>query len=63
MGQESLKRPGWRPHTTKLDDEDINLIRMLYKDGLTIRVIADKFDVSKSTIHRITSRQSWKDIP
>lgn len=42
----------------KLNKADIILIRGLF-DFLTVGAIAEKFEVSKATIHRIKSGRSW----
>lgn len=55
--------PYWRNHNTrKLDPEDVILIRELRKAGLTLQVIADKFDVSKTNVSKIVNRKVWGHV-
>ena len=52
--------PYWLNHNTrKLDPEDVILIRALRQEGLTLQVIADKFDVSKTNVSKIVNRKVW----
>lgn len=46
----------------KLDAEDIPIIRELIADGMIIKEIAQKFEVSISTIWKIGAGQSWRHI-
>ncbi len=41
----------WR---AKLTDREIELIRQLHEDGMSVTEIAIKFDISKSHVSRIT---------
>ena len=53
-----------RPHTTAvLTPEDTPLILGLYEAGLSSRQIAEKFDVSSSTIrmHKARLQPGWVD--
>lgn len=45
-------------HMAKLEPSDIILIRGLF-DFLTIKSIAEKFEVHKETIRNIKNRKSW----
>jgi transposase len=45
-----------------LTDEDVRLIRALSKEGLSQRVIAKKFYVSKRAIEAIVTGTGWKHI-
>lgn len=48
------RRIGEDHQNARLTDRDIDLIRQLHeKDGLSYRELADKFEVSKSTIQMI----------
>jgi len=44
---------GDRHPQSKLTDDDVELIRQLKESGLSCKIIADKFDVSRSQIERI----------
>lgn len=46
----------------KLDPEDIPLIRALLDDGMPIKEIAEKFEVSKYSIYRIRRGDTWSHI-
>lgn len=48
--------------TKKLNSNDIPLIRGLFQQGVTQKVIAEKFDVNPSVISRICSGVSWAHI-
>lgn len=46
----------------KLDEHDILLIRELLVSKMPIRKIAEKFDVSSTTIFRINHKLTWAHI-
>jgi transposase len=46
----------------KLTKEDIPLVRELLSHGLSIPVVAAKFEVSRSTIYRVKHRLTWQHI-
>jgi DNA invertase Pin-like site-specific DNA recombinase len=46
----------------KLDPEDIPLIRALLEDGMPVKEVAEKFEVSKFSIYRIRRGDTWKHI-
>ena len=46
----------------KLTEDDVHLIRALSKEGLSQRVIARKFYVSKRAIEAIVTGTGWKHI-
>jgi IS30 family transposase len=46
----------------RLTDHDVCLIRALAAEGLSSRVMAQKFEVGKSTITRVVNRQSWRHV-
>jgi len=53
----------WQNHNTrKLDPEDVILIRALRKEGLKMQEIADKFEVTKTTVCKIVNGQIWSYI-
>jgi IS30 family transposase len=45
-----------------LTEDDVRLIRTLHEEGLSYRVIARKFDVGKTTIEHIVTRQTWRHV-
>lgn len=47
---------------SKLTDEKVIKIRELYKNGLSTRKLAEMFNISKSAMWSITSRDTWKHI-
>lgn len=50
-------------HTT-LTEEQVQAIRSEYgKGGVILRTLAERYDVSLQTIHRIVKRQVWKHLP
>ena len=50
----SLKKSGENNHSAKLTDQDIDYIRELREQhGLTLKAIADKFEVHEGTISKI----------
>ena len=64
----AAKRP---KRTCKLTEDDIRLIRALTDEReklleaasrVSDRALAEKFDVSKSTIHCIAKRQKWVHV-
>lgn len=68
---EKGSRVGETHHRARLTDHDVDLIRDLREEyGLTYQEIADKFEVSKSTIRDIVKcrrrwqrPESWKRVP
>ena len=53
------------PHKSskqKLDPEDIPLIRALLDDGMPVKEVAQKFEVSKYSIYRIRRGDTWSHI-
>lgn len=67
---EKGSRVGETHHRAKLTDHDVDLIRDLRDEGLTYQEIADKFEVSKSTIRDIVKCRrrwqrpdTWKRVP
>lgn len=40
-------------HKANLSNHEVDLIRELFEDGMTYKVIAEKFEVSRSTIAMI----------
>lgn len=62
--RDKLKRNarGWRigddHHNAKLSDEDVELIRRLFEEGLRPPEIAEKFETSVNTIYGIVKYRS-----
>ena len=53
----------WQNHNTrKLEPEDVILIRALRQEGLKLQEIADKFDVTKTTVCKIVNGKIWSYI-
>lgn len=55
-------RRGVKHPRAKLTEDDVRLIRALSKEGLSQRVIAKKFYVSKRAIEAIVTGTGWKHI-
>lgn len=49
-------------HFAKLDDDDARMIVLLNQEGLSTRVLAEKYEVSQSCIARLVSARNWKHI-
>jgi hypothetical protein len=45
---------------TKLDEQVVQMIRVLLADGVGQREIADRFGISQSTISNIYTSKTWK---
>lgn len=52
---------GERHYRAKLTAEDVRLIRELAGE-MTIRKIAEKFDVSHHTVHQAVTYKTWKHV-
>lgn len=54
---------GSRSHLAKLNDEQVKTMRVIYRDGKSSAcVLAARFGISKSTVHRIIQRHTWKHL-
>lgn len=68
---EKGSRVGETHHRARLTDHDVDLIRDLREEyGLTYQEIADKFEISKSTVRDIVKcrrrwqrPETWKRVP
>lgn len=49
--------------TATLNEHDVYLIKGLIHHGLPIGEIAEKFEVTKSCISRISNGKIWKHVP
>lgn len=58
----TLIRKGNRHWNSKLEEYDIILIFALYKEGLQVKEIAVKMDVSPTTITDVITGVTWKHI-
>jgi hypothetical protein len=59
QNQNGLKNPNVNP---KLNDDIVVEIRMMYKNGIKIKDIANKFKISHSCISHIVHNRSWMHI-
>ena len=57
-----LNRRGENNHRAKLTEDDVRLIRALSKEGLSQRVIARKFYVSKRAVEAILTGRTWRHV-
>jgi len=48
-------RIGSSHHRHKLTDDDIRLIRVLHREGISSKEIADKFEITKRHVNKILS--------
>tara|TARA_X000001316_G_scaffold12161_2_gene5895 strand:- start:2068 stop:2223 length:156 start_codon:yes stop_codon:yes gene_type:complete len=46
----------------KLEPEDIHLIIILREDGMKIKEIAEKFEVTSSHVSKITKGKTWRHL-
>lgn len=53
-------RRGEEHYRAKLTQDDVTLIMECHEQGLSTRVLAEKFDVSQSTVAKIVSGRSWR---
>lgn len=49
------------PHTAKLSESDVILIRELYSEGVAVKDVAEKFEISVSHASKIVRGAVWKD--
>ena len=47
---------------TKLNEDIVKLIKIDRRDGMTLQAIADKYQISKSTIADICKGRTWKQV-
>lgn len=55
-------RRGVKHPRAKLTEDDVRLIRALSKEGLSQRVIARKFYVSKRAVEAILTGRTWRHV-
>jgi len=58
----SLSTRGSKHGMSKLNDDDVLMIRKLYSEGLKSEEISKMTNVSARTIRRITSRKGWSHL-
>lgn len=58
----SQAHQGELSHRAKLTESDVHQIRILRKQGFTQKVVAERFQVSRSTINHIDSDRTWSHI-
>ena len=57
------RRPCGEKHgNSKLSETDIREIRTLKNEGWSVKKIADRFGISRTTAHRICNRVLWRHI-
>jgi predicted DNA-binding protein YlxM (UPF0122 family) len=57
------RRPFGQDHPrARLTDDDVRLIRVLHADGMSFRVLAEKFEVSKRSIESVITGQTWRHV-
>lgn len=56
-------RVGQDHHRAKLTDRDVELIRQLHEDGMSYRVIAEKFEVSKMLVCYVCTYRRRATVP
>ena len=53
----------WKNHRKrKIDPEDVRLIRILREEGLKIKDIAEKFELTTSHVSKIIKRKTWGHV-
>lgn len=45
----------------KLDRADVQIVRQLVSEGISVRAVAQKFEVSKSTIGDAVTFRTWRN--
>jgi hypothetical protein len=53
---------GEKHHSAKLTEDDVRLIDALLNESLSLRKIAEKFDVSHQVIWAISTGRTWNHI-
>lgn len=55
---------GTKQHLAKIDESDVRVIRDKYKSGLySYTMLAEEFDLDKSTIADIVKHLTWRHVP
>lgn len=50
-------------NASKLTEEDVVAIKYMRKNGFKLRVIAEKYGVSLTTISAVMCKQNWSSVP
>jgi len=53
---------GEKHHSAKITAKEVRIIRDLYSEGNSLSILANKFKLSKTTIHRIVRKKIWKYV-
>jgi len=61
-GRTGIKQ-GEEHHNAKLDTGDVLAIRSMRDSGVTLREIAEAFEISITTVLEISKGESWKHVP
>jgi uncharacterized protein YjcR len=51
-----------KKHKVKLNENSVASIREDYKNGLTCKMLAEKYNVSKYTIKDVITRRTWNKV-
>jgi DNA invertase Pin-like site-specific DNA recombinase len=57
-----MRRIGSKHQNAKLKEKDIRKIRKMHKQGIMQKRIAKDFGVSKTTIYKILTGQTWTHV-
>lgn len=60
--ENGLMCTNFRPASAKLNKEEVEKIKEMYKNGMSTRKIAEKVKVGKSSVHLIVSGKSYKHL-
>lgn len=58
----NVMKPTPKPKKSYLTPDAVREIRLLHKEGLSIRTLSKQFSVTKTCISRITKRQRWASV-
>jgi DNA-binding NarL/FixJ family response regulator len=53
---------GERQHFAKLTEDAVQQARAMSREGVSNRIIAEKFGVARNTIQSVVSRKNWKHV-
>ena len=62
MHRKGRSRNGERHSRTKLTRDDVRVIRSGAEMGMELKILAERFHVSRSNIEMIVSRRTWRHI-
>jgi DNA-binding CsgD family transcriptional regulator len=49
--------------SSRLTEKDVQEIRQLRADGVRVRDIANRFDISERTVYMACRRKTWRHVP